>query len=211
MNELIRADNLGIIRQHRPLFRQLSLVLRSGEGIHLTGENGSGKTTLLQLLAGTIPCSHGEITRHSPLIFLGHRPGVKPQLTVRENLQMAALLYHKMPKTGLAGKLDNAIVQVNLSRFADRQVQTLSAGQQRRVQLARLWLDCPPLWLLDEPLTALDHASSERLYQHCLTHLGSGGGLLITSHQALPFAHAQIREIALDSLSAKPRSESSEA
>lgn len=197
MSILLRAENLSMMRTHRIIFRHLSLSLYRGEALHLFGENGSGKTTLLQILANTLQASHGNIQRHEALLFLGHKAGVKPLLTARENLRFAAKLYHGM-KNEVDSAVETALAQVGLSALADRQIRYLSAGQQRRVQLARLWLDTPPIWLLDEPLTALDVDSVAHLHQRCIQHLQQGGGLLFTSHQ--PFlsgiAHAvQLTEI----------------
>ena len=202
MTEYLRAKNLTVIRGHHLLFRRLDLTVCAGAGIHLIGANGSGKTTLLQLFAGTLPCLHGEVRRKVPLIFLGHKPGIKALRTVRENLTLSARLYHgmgKLPRARLQACVEEAIRAVALERLADHRVETLSAGQKRRVQLARLWLDVPPLWLLDEPLNTLDQAIIPRLGARCLHHLDTAGALLITSHQALPFKDARIRTLCLGS------------
>ena len=121
----------------------MTLTVHSGHAYYLRGDNGSGKTTLLQALAGLLAIQAGNIERHAPLLYLGHRPGVKSVLTVRENLALAARLYHQHPAGN--AELDRAIEAVGLTRHAERQTRHLSAGQQRRVQLARLWLPSPPL------------------------------------------------------------------
>ncbi|UJF24733.1 heme ABC exporter ATP-binding protein CcmA [Suttonella sp. R2A3] len=180
---LITADNLTLMRGHTPILRHISIRVARGEAIHLTGDNGSGKTTLLQALAGLFTVHGGHIERHSNLLYLGHRPGVKAGLSVKENLQLAARLYHQMTHPQLHNQVEEAIEQVGLLKQRDRQTRFLSAGQQRRCQLARLWLNTPPLWLLDEPLTALDTHGVKRLAERCAEHCDNGGGLIITSHQ----------------------------
>lgn len=195
MTILLEANNLSLLRGYRPVLRHLNFTLHAGNAIHLLGENGSGKTTLLQILAGTLPATTGTITRHTTLLYLGHKPGIIPLLTVRENLKYAARLYHHMPQKGLDDKIDAALAQIRLSDLADRQSRYLSAGQQRRVQLARLWLDTPSVWLLDEPLTALDMQTVEHLAKHCTMHTENGGALLVTSHQKFPHPHIQFIEL----------------
>lgn len=192
MTCLLTADNLSIIRGNRLIFRRLNLTLNAGEALHLLGENGSGKTTLLQILANILPPNHGNIHREQPLIFLGHKAGVKSLLTARENLSFAAKLYHYMPSDKIANAVENALEHMGIANLANRQVRHLSAGQQRRVQLARLWLSTPAIWLLDEPLTALDVTTVAHLSQHCEAHLQQGGGIIFTSHQPFltHYAHA---------------------
>lgn len=202
MTTLLEAKNISLLRGYRPILKHLTLTLQAGEAIHLLGENGSGKTTLLQILAGTLSATAGTITRHAPLLYLGHKPGITPLLTVRENLTYAARLYHQMPKKGLDDKIGTALAQIGLTELADRQARYLSAGQQRRVQLARLWLDTPNIWLLDEPLTALDKQTIEHLATHCTHHTNNGGALLVTSHQTFP--HQHIRSLALNTLQTPP-------
>ncbi len=200
MTDYLRAENLTIIRQHRLLFPPLDLILSAGAGIHLIGANGSGKTTLVKLLAGTLPCAYGSVQRKSSLLFLGHKPGVKGLFTVRENIALFAQLYHgmcKQPRQNLQRRIEQAMRAVALEKLANRPLRALSAGQQRRVQLARLWLDTPPLWLLDEPLNLLDRETILRFGSRCSKHLGNGGALLITSHQELPFQDARIRTLDL--------------
>lgn len=194
-SEHLRAERIGILRNHTPIVRALDLTVHGGCAYYLRGDNGSGKTTLLQALAGLLPIQAGSITRHVPLLYLGHRPGVKSVLTVRENLRLAANLYHNTPDPDL----DQAITAVGLSRHADRQTRYLSAGQQRRTQLARLWLPSPPLWLLDEPLTALDIHAAATLAGHCQHHVRAGGSIIVTSHQPFDFGDLPLHEWNLQS------------
>lgn len=190
--EHLRASNIGILRNHTPIVRGLDLVIEAGHAYYLRGDNGSGKTTLLQALAGLLAIQAGDIRRHVSLLYLGHRPGIKGVLTVRENLDLAARLYHNHKPDHTI--LEKAIEAVGLTRHADRQARYLSAGQQRRTQLARLWLPCPPLWLLDEPLTALDVKAAATLAAHCREHVKAGGSLVVTSHQPFDFGDLPLQE-----------------
>ena len=188
----LQADNISILRGHTPIVRRRDFQVQHGHAYYLRGENGSGKTTLLQALAGLLPIQAGSIQRPVALLYLGHRPGVKGVLSVRENLALAASLYHHCQADDAL--LDNAIAAVGLSRHAQRQTRYLSAGQQRRTQLARLWLPSPPLWLLDEPLTALDVQAAATLTAHCRAHVMAGGSLIVTSHQPFDFGDIPLIE-----------------
>ena len=192
---LLEADNLTLLKGSSLLLRHYSLTIAAGQILHLTGDNGSGKTTLLQALAGLITPQGGTIRRHAPHLYLGHRPGIKTTLTARENLRYAARLYHGMHGAGLEARLDAALAAVALNSHDDRQSRQLSAGQQRRCQLARLWLDTPPLWLLDEPLTALDAATAATLLAHLEQHRQNGGAAIITSHQPLDLPVLETRHL----------------
>ena len=119
----------------------------------------------------------------------------KTTLTARENLRYAARLYHGMHGAELETRLDTALAAVALHAHDDRQSRHLSAGQQRRCQLARLWLDTPPLWLLDEPLTALDATTTATLLAHLEQHRQHGGAAIITSHQPLDLPVLETRHL----------------
>lgn len=199
MPVLLTAENLTLLRGTAAIIKRLSLTLSIGEAIHLTGENGSGKTTLLQMLAGTLSPTAGSVKRDASLLYLGHKAGIKALLTPAENLTAAAILYHSMAKKDLAPKITAALEAAGIAHLAERQCRYLSAGQQRRVQLARLWLETPPIWLLDEPLTALDAATIARLNARIAEHLNHGGCAIITSHQPLDIPHCAIRRLALES------------
>ena len=192
---LLEADNLTLLKGSSLLLRRYHINIAAGQIIHLTGDNGSGKTTLLQALAGLITPQGGSIRRHAPHLYLGHRPGIKSTLTARENLRYAARLYHSMNGSGLEARLDAALAAVALNAHDDRQSRQLSAGQQRRCQLARLWLDTPPLWLLDEPLTALDATTSATLLARLEAHRQNGGAVIITSHQPLNLPVLDVRHL----------------
>ena len=124
---LLEADNLTLLKGSSLLLRHYSLTIAAGQILHLTGDNGSGKTTLLQALAGLITPQGGTICRHTPHLYLGHRPGIKTTLTARENLRYAARLYHGMHGAELEARLDAALAAVALHAHDDRQSRQLSA------------------------------------------------------------------------------------
>jgi len=173
------------------LFRDVSFAAMPGEWVALRGANGSGKTTLLRCLAGLVRPEAGDVVRDGRAVFIGHAPGVKDELTAAENLRDAFGLH------GVAcgeNAMDEALGQVGLAARRRLPARRLSAGQRRRIGLARLWLDPAPLWLLDEPLTALD-AEGEKLFATMLErHLARGGLAVIATHHALsPDANREVR------------------
>lgn len=197
---LIDAKNLALIRGQRLLFKNLSFKLHSGQAIHLSGHNGSGKTSLFKVLNGLLPASKGSLyclgkkisqldnTDHQKIIYLGHQTAIKQELSVIENLRLNSQLFDGLDNSEEA--LQKALSTVGLQRFADQLAGKLSAGQKRRAMLARLSLVSDgqqlikPLWLLDEPLTALDVGAVDNLQALIEQHLSLGGGVIFTSHQA---------------------------
>ncbi|MEQ5666448.1 cytochrome c biogenesis heme-transporting ATPase CcmA [Providencia alcalifaciens] len=191
---MLSAQQVSCHRQNRVLFHQLDFTVRPSEILQVEGPNGAGKTTLLRMVAGLLKPDEGaicwnnqpidklkeEFTRH--LLYLGHKPAVKSLLTPYENLKF----YHQMHHKGDAGEqIWSALEEVSLIGYEDIPVSQLSAGQQRRVNLARLWLSDAPLWVLDEPFTAIDVAGVERLTERFHQHAKQGGIILFTSHQAM--------------------------
>jgi heme exporter protein A len=150
--------------------------------VHLRGANGAGKTTLLRILAGTVPSRLRRRGAATPArLFLGHQGAVKGLLTARENL-----LWHPAgERYGTTGDIDAALATVGLRGYEDVSVAQLSAGQQRRVNLARLYLSTRPLWLLDEPFTAIDVQGVAALTRRIPEHAQAGGAVLLTSHQSV--------------------------
>ena len=191
---MLSADKITCHRQNRTLFRQLDFSVLPSQILQVEGPNGAGKTTLLRMMAGLLKPDEGtilwqqqsieklqeEFTRH--LLYLGHKPAVKSLLTPYENLKFYYQMYHHEPE---GDKIWSALVEVSLMGYEDIPVGQLSAGQQRRVNLARLWLSEAPLWILDEPFTAIDVAGVNRLTERFHQHAQQGGMILFTSHQAM--------------------------
>lgn len=199
---MLEARELLCERDERTLFSGLSFTLNAGEWIQITGSNGAGKTTLLRLLTGLSRPDAGEVlwqgqplhqvrdSYHQNLLWIGHQPGIKTRLTALENLHF----YHR---DGDTAQCLEALAQAGLAGFEDIPVNQLSAGQQRRVALARLWLTRATLWILDEPFTAIDVNGVDRLTQRMAQHTEQGGIVILTTHQQLNVAESKIRRISL--------------
>ncbi|MEO0438271.1 MAG: cytochrome c biogenesis heme-transporting ATPase CcmA [Pseudomonadota bacterium] len=179
---LLEAVDLNVERGGRQLIQDFALRLSPGQLVQIRGSNGAGKTTLLRVLSGLSRFAYtGSLQRTQPLLFIGHQSAVKTLLTPRENL-----LFHVTGEDfGEEREIDQALAIVGLYGFEDVPVSQLSAGQQRRVNLARLFLTDRMLWLLDEPFTALDQAGVSLLEDRFGQHLSQGGAILMTSHQPL--------------------------
>lgn len=179
---LLTVRDLSLSRGGRELFDRLSFNVLPGQLVQLAGVNGAGKTSLLRILSGLSRYGYeGAVERHAPQLYLGHQPGVKGLLSPRENLA-----WH----VSGAGVYDDdqiewALAQVGLYGYEDVPSNNLSAGQHRRVNLARLYLSDSPLWLLDEPFTAIDRDGVAALETLLVSHVGGGGAVVLTSHQAL--------------------------
>jgi len=188
---LLRVTDLACEREGRRLFHDLNLSLRAGECLALTGPNGSGKSTLLRCITGLFPDYEGAIDA-ADSSYLGHRPGVSPGLSVLENLRWYAALAGATPdEADLIVRLET----VGLTGFEDVLCGRLSAGQQRRVALARLGLDSAALWLLDEPFTALDIEGQTLVRRLITAHRAGGGAVLCATHQELGVADAEILDL----------------
>lgn len=201
---MLTATGLSCVRGERRLFAGLDLAVGPGEWLHIQGENGAGKTSLLRILATLSPPAAGEIRwKGEPikalaedyrrdLLFLGHHGAVKEELTPLENLMLAAQL------DGTA--LDEVAALKALARFGlrgreDLPVRFLSAGQKRRVLLARLAVRQAALWILDEPFTALDVKAVDMLSGLIEEHLAAGGMAILTSHQSMPLPNGKVLKI----------------
>lgn len=187
---VLDVNGLSVMRGERTLCRGVCFTIKAGEICHVQGENGLGKTTLLMQLVGVLPTLHGSIdclggSCAGKVLYMTHQTGLHEGLSVSQNLQFLLALYGQSPQED---KLSWALAQVGLAGFETVSVAQLSAGQTRRVGLARLWLldnTHTPLWILDEPLTALDKVMVERLSQRLLEFAKAGGAVLLTSHQPL--------------------------
>lgn len=198
--------NLTAIRDERVLFEKLSFSIGKGEIVQIEGRNGTGKTTLLRIIAGLGDSEsgdirwNGEVTLgsrdlfHQDLLFLGHQTGIKRELTGFENLSF----YQSIHQSEIdKGKIWSALAQVGLAGREDVPVAQLSAGQQRRVALARLWLSKQVLWILDEPLTAIDKQGVKVLENLFLKHAEEGGIVVLTTHQDMFIDSPKLRKIKL--------------
>lgn len=171
-----------MIRGERVLFRNVSLTLEAGEALVLRGANGAGKTTLLRILAGLTRPEAGRVARDGALHWIGHREGLKPQETPRGHLKLWAKAW------GSAVNIDPALSRLGLARPADVAGRYLSAGQRRRTALARLLLEDRPVWLLDEPYTALDADGRALVDTLIAEHRAKGGAIISAIHGEAGFS-----------------------
>ncbi|WP_241505801.1 cytochrome c biogenesis heme-transporting ATPase CcmA [Parahaliea mediterranea] len=187
---LLQARGLGLERGGRELFCDLSFAVRPGHLLQVEGANGAGKTSLLRILAGLSRYGFsGQVERAAPLLYLGHHSAVKAMLSPRENLA-----WHIAGEGSYrADEIDTALAQVGLYGYEDVPSHTLSAGQHRRVNLARLYLSRSPLWLLDEPFTAIDRDGVAALEALLVRHAQQGGAVVLTSHQRLSVSYPVAR------------------
>ena len=190
----LEARGLAASRGDVRLFRDISFSASAGEWVEVTGANGSGKTTLLRAVAGLTRPDAGEVRWndrpvgeatdefHAALLYAGHAPAVKDELTVEENLRTSLALRNVCVD---AARIDEALQRAGLAKRRHLPARRLSAGQRRRIGMARLVLDPAALWILDEPLSALD-ADGEALFNTLLAqHVANGRMALIATHQAL--------------------------
>lgn len=205
---MLDVINLDFDYQDQPLLNKVAFHLPAGGLIHLRGRNGAGKTTLLKLIAGLYHPLQGEIQflgqnidqdrsayqRH--VCFVGHKTGINPNLTLKENcffdLHYASSSSHSFKKD-----LEELASIFKLEHHLDVPCGLLSAGQRRQVGLLRLWFSDVKLWLLDEPLVALDDQAITLIMNKIAAHRKQGGGVLLTSHQQLPLSLSDYGEYCL--------------
>lgn len=189
------ADDITAMRAGRMILSGLSFTLSNGQGLLLTGPNGSGKTTLLRVIAGYLPAAGGTVRLEeaggeddisAQCHFVGHLPQTKAGLTVKENLDFDA---HFLG-TGDAAAVDMAMQRLGLADLSDIRTGYLSAGQRRRVALARLLVARRPIWLLDEPSVSLDQASTAVLATLIGEHRAAGGLVIAATHIPLGLTDA---------------------
>jgi len=203
---LLEAVALSCERDWRMLFEQLHFALQPGDMLQISGPNGSGKTSLLRLIAGLRQPTSGDILLQGQalneqrselarnLLWIGHAAGIKGLLSAEENLAWLCALHRPASREAIW----QALEAVGLRGFEDVPCHTLSAGQQRRVALARLYLeDTPPLWVLDEPFTALDKSGVAQLEAHLAAHCERGGVVVLTTHHSLQCTPATYRDLDL--------------
>lgn len=187
----LHVNSISCTRGYRDLFSDLDFTLSAGQVLRVEGKNGSGKTSLLRIISGLAQplegyvlwngqkIHHPESDYFQQLLFIGHRAGIKFELSPIENLLMAKALNGSKSENSI----EEALYQVGLYGFEDIPCARLSAGQKRRVALAQLFLTESTVWILDEPYTSLDVAAVSMLEQRFNQHTAEGGILLITSHQ----------------------------
>lgn len=186
----LKVTELSVARGGVPVLAGLSFDLEPGQALILQGPNGSGKTTLLRTLAGLQPPLSGQITgTEDRIAYAGHSDGLKAMLTVEENLAFWAAVF------GVTGT-DAACAAFDLDSLRDRFAGTLSAGQKRRLGLARLLVTGRPIWMLDEPTVSLDTSAVEMFAQAVQKHLERGGAALIATHIDLGLSEARTLDIA---------------
>jgi heme exporter protein A len=204
MNELT-AENLHLWRSERHVLRGVDFALEGGQCLQVTGSNGAGKTTLLRALCGLIPLEEGRIcwrgrdinddreSFHAELGYLGHDNALKGDLSAEENLRYAVGLRRRPTSSEIA----EALARVGVPEVAVQRARRLSAGQRRRVALARLNLQGAALWIMDEPGSNLDKSGQTLVLDLLQSHLKAGGAAVVATHQELDLADQQLRRLAL--------------
>ncbi|WP_455206159.1 cytochrome c biogenesis heme-transporting ATPase CcmA [Kaarinaea lacus] len=205
---MLEVRNLECVRGDHRLFVGLNFTLQAGELLHLRGSNGSGKTSLLRTICGLMVAADGDILWQDQnirtlredyfnrLIYLGHLGGIKGDLTAFENLRLACKLAGYQPDED---RILDALAKMGLAGREDLPTRVLSAGQKRRVALARLFVNDALLWVLDEPFNALDVAAVGLLKDLIAEHVKAGGIVILTTHQEVEIDTGTIRHINLDS------------
>ena len=190
MTAKLSADGLTLFRGERCLFKNLGFALNPGELLLLEGRNGSGKTSLIRAIAGLIELESGEIfwdgesvrsnrqAFHGSLVWMAHRVGFKADLTLVENLKFESHLRAQSDED-----LDEVLKRLDIDRLKRLPLRSLSAGQQRRVALARMLLSRVPLWLMDEPFTNLDREGRALVMKLTTEHLDRDGMCIMAAHQ----------------------------
>jgi len=190
LNIKLNASGLTLFRGDRCLFKNLSFALNPGELLLLEGRNGSGKTSLLRAIAGLLELESGSIhwdgaaisqqrqVFQNSLVWMSHKVGFKGDLTLVENLQ-----YESRLRPQSSADFDDTLKQLNLRRLRRLPMRSLSAGQQRRVALARMLMSAAPLWMMDEPVSNLDSEGRELAVHMLDKHLSDGGMAIVAAHQ----------------------------
>ncbi len=201
---MLEVTNLHFDYHDQPLLSEVSFSLPAGGLLHLRGANGAGKTTLLKLMAGLYRPLEGDVrfsglsiyanlaAYQRQICFVGHKTGINPNLTLRENC-----FFDLQCSEAYSEVIDELAVVFKLEHYLDFPCGLLSAGQKRQVGLLRLWMSQAKLWLLDEPLVALDDMALELVMQKIAKHRKQGGLVLLTSHQQLPLDCADYKEYRL--------------
>src|SRR5215813_3543090 len=209
----LTASGLACVRSGRDVFAGVDFSLAAGEALLVLGRNGAGKSSLLRMIAGLVRIAAGtlqleggtpELTLPEQAHYVGHQDAIKPALTVRENLAFWAQFLGGEAAAAADAALDAALDALALGSLATLPAGYLSAGQRRRLSLARLAAVRRPIWLLDEPTSALDAATQERLAVLMRDHLAAGGIILAATHGPIGLAGTQELRLAGAAPSAGP-------
>jgi len=200
---LLAAHGLAFARNEEPVFGPLDFAVDAGEALLVQGSNGSGKTTLLRVLAGLLRADSGQVLiqgkpaapdlRARAVAYLGHLPALKGELTVLENLDFLCGLHGRRE----GQRIEAALEITGMAGYEDAPARQLSAGQKKRVTLARMWLSPAPLWLLDEPYANLDLEGINLVNRMVSAHLRDGGATLLTTHGAYAAPPVRTRMLVL--------------
>ncbi len=202
---MLEVRNLTGQRDELRLFENLSFTVQAGQLLYIRGKNGAGKTTLIRILCGLIPPSQGEILWNGvaikedttqfrqTMVYVGHENGIKGDLTALENLNFFRNIHQSSTSLSAIDSLE----QLGIVKLAQIPCRLLSAGQKRRVSLSKLPGSAAKLWLLDEPLTALDVSGQQTIVELIRTHLAKDGICVVTSHQDLDWGAINLNEIHL--------------
>jgi len=203
---MLEVMELACRRGDRRLFSELSFAVEPGSLLHVRGRNGSGKTTLLRALCGLLAPEAGEIRwkgedsrrlgddYRTDILYFGHLNGIKGDLTGIENLRVSTTLEGNRVDEE---RLWSVLGRMGLAGFEDLPTRMLSQGQKKRVALARLLLSQSPLWILDEPFTALDADAVDLLQTLIAEHVEAEGMVVLTTHQEVPITSGQVRRLQL--------------
>ncbi|WP_230413367.1 cytochrome c biogenesis heme-transporting ATPase CcmA [Zooshikella ganghwensis] len=203
VTELLRVNQLVCERDERLLFKGLNFTLNTGGMLQVTGANGSGKTSLLRILATLTDDYEGEIyfagqaiqavliAYRQQQLYIGHAPGIKGPLTPIENLRWLQGWYQSLS----LHTIENALAKVGLHGYEDVPCYSLSAGQQRRVALAQLYLSHQTLWILDEPFTAIDLKGVQHLEAFLAEQASQGRSIILTTHHQLNVPDGLVKKL----------------
>lgn len=199
----LECRDLSCERDGAALFRPVSFRIETGAILQVAGPNGAGKTTFMRALCGLFsdwsgqllwndqPYRHPDYDMRDAMLYLGHQPGVKKTLTARENLTWIFGVHGR----AFPDSIEEALAQVGLAGYEDIPCHQMSAGQMRRVALARLYVSAAPLWILDEPFTAIDKDGVRALERRLLEHAQAGGMIVLTTHQPLDIPQVRVVEL----------------